>query len=171
GAWAEPRTWTPPSEFRRVAGASYRPASTCCAISGKNASMPPVLRRIRQMILTLAKIIVIYRRIGHAGRVDSRLACDERCAGYAQDVPLNAPAIIVGSQSQESFKDRSDCPEMIAVPAGTFRMGFGSRREGNGPRKGSHWGTKRSILKLNLKVNDGRNLKNWTSKRTSSVNW
>jgi sulfatase modifying factor 1 len=43
---------------------------------------------------------------------------------------LNAPAIIVGSQSQNSFKDCSDCPEMIVVPAGTFRMGSAAGEKG-----------------------------------------
>jgi len=51
-----------------------------------------------------------------------------RAPGYAQNAPMNA--IIVGSQSQNGFKDCSDCPEMIVVPAGTFRMGSVSGEKG-----------------------------------------
>jgi formylglycine-generating enzyme required for sulfatase activity len=36
---------------------------------------------------------------------------------------MNSPATIVGTQSQDSFKDCGNCSEMIVVPAGTFRMG------------------------------------------------
>jgi hypothetical protein len=50
--------------------------------------------------------------------------------GYAQNVPMNAPATIVGSQSQESLKDCTECPEMIVVPAGTFRMGAAAGEKG-----------------------------------------
>jgi formylglycine-generating enzyme required for sulfatase activity len=50
--------------------------------------------------------------------------------GYAQNVPMNAPATIVGSQSQESLKDCTECPEMVVVPAGTFRMGAAAGEKG-----------------------------------------
>jgi formylglycine-generating enzyme required for sulfatase activity len=39
-------------------------------------------------------------------------------SGHAQNAPMRA-----GSQPIDSFKDCSDCPAMIVVPAGTFRMG------------------------------------------------
>jgi sulfatase modifying factor 1 len=44
--------------------------------------------------------------------------------GYAQN------ATIVGAQSQESLKDCTECPEMIVIPAGTFRMGAASGEKG-----------------------------------------
>ena len=48
----------------------------------------------------------------------------------AQIAPINAPVAIVGPQSRDSFKDCSDCPEMIVVPAGTFQMGSAERDKG-----------------------------------------
>jgi formylglycine-generating enzyme required for sulfatase activity len=64
-----------------------------------------------------------------------------RVPGYAQDPPLNAAAMIVGSQSQDSVKDCTDCPEMIVVPGGTFRMGSASgenRRPADGREGPQH---------------------------------
>src|SRR5262245_59679006 len=49
---------------------------------------------------------------------------------YAQNAPTNAPATMVGAQSRDSFKECSDCPEMIVVPAGTFRMGAAAGEKG-----------------------------------------
>jgi len=51
-------------------------------------------------------------------------------SGYAQNVPMTTSATTVGSQSQASFKDCSDCPEMIVIPAGTFRMGSPAGEKG-----------------------------------------
>ena len=50
--------------------------------------------------------------------------------GYAQNARMNSLATIVGSQSQDSFKDCGNCPEMIVVPAGTFRMGSAAGENG-----------------------------------------
>jgi formylglycine-generating enzyme required for sulfatase activity len=51
-------------------------------------------------------------------------------SGFAQTIPITASKTIVGSQSQDSFKDCGDCPEMIVVPAGTFRMGSAADEKG-----------------------------------------
>lgn len=60
-------------------------------------------------------------------------------AALAQKPPEAAgrdPAISVKPGSGVSFRDCSDCPEMVVVPAGSFMMGSPPREEGRLDREG-----------------------------------
>ena len=115
---------------------------TKCRPGGKAAfmrfSLPAIGKFLGRIMLASLLLITLQFAAGAAGAAEAaQNLVPQQLAAYATAQPsrTEGPPFLSASARQErpagqTFRDCPNCPEMVVVPAGTFRMGSPDREVG-----------------------------------------